>query len=52
MNHFVVKVAFREIGASICHDFSARNLKREYVLLPTVSGHSLDLLLGNTMTLT
>src|SRR5215813_3440514 len=27
INHFVVKVAFREIGASICHDFVTRNLK-------------------------
>src|SRR5262245_23704330 len=27
INHFVAKVAFCEIGASICHDFVTRNLK-------------------------
>lgn len=37
----------RQTGASICHGFGARNLKREHANVLAVPGHSLDLLLRN-----
>jgi hypothetical protein len=52
MNHFVVKIVFLQIGASICHGFGARNLKCERAIMITVPRHSNDLLLRNALTRT